>query len=407
VTAVRFAVTYPQRESRPSLASGWVRGTFGLSFDQPERTYVPETALTIEPGQVVLFTGPSGSGKSSAMRQVAEQMNATWLDAVPIDPDALVIEQLGDDPAEAMRIAGLVGLAEAHLFVRFPHELSDGQQYRFRLAKAIVLGATVVAADEWCATLDRITAKVVSFNAHKVVARLGLVLLCATTHDDVAEDLAPAHHVKLTGSAAEVGANMGFRGRISFYDEITVERTSRTAWGYFAGWHYRGHTIGFVTCALLMRHGDVPIGFAAISPPALNNGARMRAFGMRHGYPPKVLNRWFSVVSRIVIDPRYRGAGLAGDLMTLAVANAPNRWVEAVMSMGNVNPFARRSGLVDFGAVAGDARAARGNVRTMPGATAPSAAHAAQSRMATMRYYLADRDVVRARLDGWEVPRRG
>ncbi|MDT4848075.1 hypothetical protein FQZ97_821570 [compost metagenome] len=69
--------------------------------------------------------------------------------------------------------------------------MSDGQRYRFRLAKIIESGAQVWVADEFLAVLDRVTAKVIAFNLAKVARKVGATLIVATTHTDMVNDLAP------------------------------------------------------------------------------------------------------------------------------------------------------------------------------------------------------------------------
>ena len=85
----------------------------------------------------------------------------------------------------------IAGLNDAYLFIRKPSELSDGQRYRFRLAKLVESGAKVWIADEFLAVLDRTTAKVIAFNLQKVARKVGATVLVATTHGDMVEDLAP------------------------------------------------------------------------------------------------------------------------------------------------------------------------------------------------------------------------
>ena len=62
--------------------------------------------------------------------------------------------------------------------LRSPDELSDGQRYRFALAVALAGGAKTIVADEWCAKLDRVTAKVISHNARKIADRRGVGNRC-------------------------------------------------------------------------------------------------------------------------------------------------------------------------------------------------------------------------------------
>ena len=83
------------------------------------------------------------------------------------------------------------GLSEAHTLLRSPAELSEGQQFRFRVAKFLASDADVLLADEFCATLDRVTAKLVAWQLGKFVRTGGAkAVIAATTHEDLGEDLA-------------------------------------------------------------------------------------------------------------------------------------------------------------------------------------------------------------------------
>ncbi|NIR86396.1 hypothetical protein GWO13_02040 [Candidatus Bathyarchaeota archaeon] len=89
-----------------------------------------------------------------------------------------------------------IGLNDAFLFVRRYSQLSDGQKYRFRIAKMIESGRRYWVMDEFCATLDRDTAKIVAFNVQKLARRLGKAVIAATTHTDLFQDLAPSVHIQ-------------------------------------------------------------------------------------------------------------------------------------------------------------------------------------------------------------------
>jgi hypothetical protein len=94
--------------------------------------------------------------------------------------------------ADAIRLLSVAGLSDAYLYIRKPSELSDGQRYRFRLAKLIEGDADVWVADEFGAVLDRVTAKIVAWNLAKVARAHGKTLIVATTHTDLREELAPS-----------------------------------------------------------------------------------------------------------------------------------------------------------------------------------------------------------------------
>jgi len=150
---------------------------------------------------VVYITGQSGSGKSLALRELKKQMTEAGLqvadiDEVPLDNTKPLIDQIGSSTTEALTLLSIAGLNDAYLFVRKPNELSDGQRYRFRLAKIIESGAKVWVADEFLAVLDRTTAKVIAFNLQKIARKVGATLMVATTHTDMVDDLAPNLYIE-------------------------------------------------------------------------------------------------------------------------------------------------------------------------------------------------------------------
>ena len=148
---------------------------------------------------MVYITGQSGYGKSVLLRELSAQMTAAGLNVADIDKVELkpipLIDQIGKNTGEALNFLSLAGLNDAYLFIRKPSELSDGQRYRFRLAKVIESGAQVWVADEFLAVLDRTTAKVLAYNLQRTARKMGATLMVATTHMDMVEDLDPDLYV--------------------------------------------------------------------------------------------------------------------------------------------------------------------------------------------------------------------
>jgi len=110
--------------------------------------------------------------------------------------DVTLIDSFTLPVSETMHLLSSCGLGEAHLMLRTPAELSDGQRYRFRLALGLAARPAWLVADEFTATLDRTLAKVVAHNIRKLCDRTGIGFLLATTHEDVAADLDPDLHVR-------------------------------------------------------------------------------------------------------------------------------------------------------------------------------------------------------------------
>lgn len=178
-----------------------VAEAFGLGLEDREFTVLDQVKLQVAAGDVIYINGQSGAGKSVLLRELAKALTESGqrvsnIDEVSFD-DAPLIDQIGGDSmAEAIRLLSIAGLSDAYLYIRKPAELSDGQRYRFRLAKLIEENADVWVADEFGAVLDRVTAKVVAFNVQKAARSHGKTLIVATTHTDLVEELAPS--IKIT-----------------------------------------------------------------------------------------------------------------------------------------------------------------------------------------------------------------
>lgn len=212
---MKLTVSHDFLPKRRSLRAAAVMDHFGIGFETGRHVIADGLELPIRPGDLVCFTGASGSGKSSLLRAAAEALsvesgapveNTGCFDAtrnpplIDIDdlvlPDRILVDAVDRPLEESLPILASCGLAEAHLLLRTPAELSDGQRYRFRLALAVSRRPEWILADEFTATLDRTLAKVVSFNVRRLCDRTGIGFLLATTHEDVLDDLAPSLHVR-------------------------------------------------------------------------------------------------------------------------------------------------------------------------------------------------------------------
>lgn len=167
---------------------------FGLGLEAKDFVLYEGLELEINPGDVVYITGQSGSGKSVLLRETAKALSGEFkvanIDEVELE-DKPLIDQIGKDTNDAIRILSAAGLNDAYLFIRKPQELSDGQLYRFRIAKLMHSDARVWVADEFGAVLDRTTARVVAFNLQKMARSVGAIVVVATTHRDLIEELGP------------------------------------------------------------------------------------------------------------------------------------------------------------------------------------------------------------------------
>lgn len=198
--------TRPQKDARVLE----VAESFGLGLSDKKFSIYKDLQVPVQDGDVIYITGQSGSGKSLALRDIEAELRVRGrsisnIDAMPIDMDKPLVSQIGKDTQQALELMNQAGLNDAYLWVRTPKELSDGQRYRFKLAKVLEAGSDVWVADEFGAVLDRETAKIVAYNISKAARKAGAILIVATTHGDLVDYLAPTLTIeKLFGERVEI-----------------------------------------------------------------------------------------------------------------------------------------------------------------------------------------------------------
>jgi len=180
---MKLFVSYDFLPKHSGTQAAVVMDHFGIGFETGQHVIADDLELPVEPGDVVCFTGPSGSGKSSLMRAAAESLTGVLdIDSLELG-DKILVDTLSIPVEESMRSLSACGLGEAQLILRTPAELSDGQRYRFRLALGLSRQPQWLLADEFTATLDRTLAKVVAFNIRRTASRTGTGFLLATTNE--------------------------------------------------------------------------------------------------------------------------------------------------------------------------------------------------------------------------------
>lgn len=90
-------------------------------------------------------------------------------------------------------------------------------------------------------------------------------------------------------------------------------------------------------------------GVVVLSYPSALCRERRRVFGlggMSKGEQVRFANRNLRTISRLIVHPRYRGVGVAGELVRVAVRACPTGFVEARARMGHAVPVFERAGMV-------------------------------------------------------------
>ncbi len=361
-------------------------GLFDLDADDLDgRSPAAQSPLTIPARGIVLITGPSGAGKSTLLRatvEVARHSSCVIDDGAlpPLDPQAAVIESFPGELPRVLSTLSRAGLAEARLLARPIATLSVGQRARLMLAHSIHRAMQsadehpdrpiLIIIDEFLAALDRLTARVIARGLRRWLDRTSASITCvlATAHDDLAAALQPELHARfdLAGrlncttrdkvhpppQPAEERAALG--------GEIIIERGGMREYDAIAAHHYRAGrpaTVAQIHRAVyLPDRADQPsivAGILIVSYPALSAEARRRALGARYeelptGIRGRSINRELRTISRVIIEPRFRGLGLASRMVRHALHEAETPCTEAFASMGRLHPFFARAGMQRF-----------------------------------------------------------
>lgn len=189
---------------------------FDLRHHQPPTPPPPAPLLDFPPGQITLIQGPSGAGKSFLLRQLLRRARRRRhqvldLNHIPL-PRRPVVDVMAramngstdDEPTtlRALEALSRAGLGEVWTYLRTPHQLSEGQRWRLKLAIAIerltnngqwtIDNGPLLIADEFTSLLDRLTAHILSRSLRKSLnARPHLHALLATSHEDLTHALQP------------------------------------------------------------------------------------------------------------------------------------------------------------------------------------------------------------------------
>jgi ABC-type lipoprotein export system ATPase subunit len=322
---------------------------FGLGLDQWEKFIVYDNVeLKIGPTDITYITGDSGSGKSVLLKALEKDikgdMGVSCINIADIKPEPgkPLIETVGETLEEGLELLSKVGLNDAFLFLRSYEQLSDGQKYRYKIAKMMESKAQFWIMDEAMATLDRDTAKIVAFNLQKLARQQGKAVLAATTHTDLLEDLNPSVHIhkRFGKEICVVYYTNKPTKECSLIKEMCVAEGSTEDWRKLAGFHYRSHKIVAPRKIFCLKRDDELCGVIVYCYPPPT------CFGRRLVLPKmsmKELNEKLSIITRVVVHPKYRTIGLGVKLVKETLAKAGTPFVEMPAVMAKYNPFGEKA----------------------------------------------------------------
>ena len=264
-----------------------VEGMFDIPVERKSRrefeVEVPDLAGGWQVGAIV---GPSGSGKTTIARKLFGRRlytRRTWpagksiLDAFPEDVSI----------KEITSALTAVGFSSPPAWVRPYNALSNGEQFRCDLVRALLTGGDLVAFDEFTSVVDRTVAKIGSAAVAKAVRKARVPakrFVAVTCHYDVLEWLEADWVVDM--ATCELVRRRLRRPPI----RLQLFPCDRSAWRLFAPHHYLSGRLHKSARCYLTAWENRPVAFCAV----------LSAIG-------RVLHRR---VTRLVTLPDFQGVGI-------------------------------------------------------------------------------------------------
>tara|TARA_B110000902_G_scaffold144040_1_gene166012 strand:- start:314 stop:1393 length:1080 start_codon:yes stop_codon:yes gene_type:complete len=253
----------------------------GTSTFHPHEINSIDRETTLKDFGIGLIVGPSGSGKTTLLKEFGSEQDPYWFDNKSIASHF-------DDIDDVQDRLGAVGFNSIPSWLRPYHVLSNGEQFRARLARQ--LGSNIVV-DEFTSVIDRDVAKSCSNAISRYVKRNNLKnIVFSSCHYDIIEWLQPDWVFDTqTGKLTTRGYQ---RPDIV----LEIQPCTRDIWTTFSDHHYLDYHIHKgASCWIATWNGRL-VGF--LSSLSMPSGSLKKAW---RGH-------------RTVVLPEYQGLGIGARL---------------------------------------------------------------------------------------------
>jgi GNAT superfamily N-acetyltransferase len=292
-------------------------------FDTPpaeraELEWTVDLPLAERDWNIGLIVGPSGCGKTTIAREL---WPADYVTGFDWPPERSVLDGFpeGMSIKDITLLLSSVGFSSPPSWARSFGVLSNGEQFRATLARALAEKTELCVFDEFTSVVDRTVAQIGSAAVAKTVRRRGQKFVAVTCHYDVEEWLDPDWVYSPVENSFQWRL---LRGRPPI--ELEICRVHHSAWAQFAVHHYLTNTLShsaYCFCAFVRGR---PVAFDAWLP----------FFGKSRG---KIRRG-----HRTVCLPDFQGVGIGNALFTRLASMWAGLGFRAVSGTGHPAEIAHR-----------------------------------------------------------------
>lgn len=250
-----------------------------------------DVPLDAKPWSIGLIVGPSGSGKTTLAREMFGDRVLKGFDW-PSDQCVLDAFPAGMPIKQISGLLGSVGFNSPPSWLRPFGVLSNGEQFRVTIARALAEIEGMVVVDEFTSVIDRQVAKIASNSVQKAVRRqAGRQFVAVSCHYDIIDWLQPDWILE-PQQGRFAWRSLQRRPGIDF----AIHPVPVSAWQVFKKHHYLTGKIHAGAKCFGLMFGDECVGFTSYI-----HFPHPKARNIRH-------------LHRSVILPDWQGLGLGGML---------------------------------------------------------------------------------------------
>lgn len=265
-----------------------------------------------EEWNIGLIVGPSGCGKTTIAKEIYGANLCHGFDW-PQDKSILDGFPAGISIREIIDLLSSVGFSSPPSWVKPFHVLSNGEQFRVTIARALAETNDLAVIDEFTSVVDRTVAQIGSAAVQKSVRRLNKKFIAVSCHYDIVDWLEPDWVYQPHTNTLSLGRSLHQRPAI----KLEVSRVHSSAWQLFRKHHYLNsnlHIAARCFCAFIDKN---PVAFTAVMQfphPKIKNAKR--------GH-------------RTVCLPDYQGVGIGTKLSTYIACIAKSLGYRYISTTGH------------------------------------------------------------------------